>query len=112
MSLTQTSGENGTATDSAVVLVAIFQARPGKAEMLRRRLKAMLAPTRAEHGCLQYDLHLDTDDPHRFVFVEQWTDHAALAAHHATEHVRRLLDDLPHLLSQPLAQYRLTRLGT
>jgi quinol monooxygenase YgiN len=53
-----------------LTIVAHITAVAGKADFLRSQLEALIAPTRAEAGCLQYDLHVDTTDPHVFLFFE------------------------------------------
>ena len=40
-----------------------------------------VARSRAEPGCKAHAVHQDTENPNRLVFVEQWTDQAALARH-------------------------------
>ena len=37
--------------------------------------------SRTESGCLAHAVHRDAENPLRLVFVEQWTDRAALVAH-------------------------------
>jgi quinol monooxygenase YgiN len=39
---------------NTLVLVASFQAKPGKEDELRDALAAMIAPSQAEAGCLGY----------------------------------------------------------
>jgi quinol monooxygenase YgiN len=39
--------------------------------------------SRKEQGCLAHAVHIDCENPLRLVFVEQWADRAALAAHFA-----------------------------
>jgi len=73
-----------------LTVVAEIIARPGCHERLRRELEALIAPTRAEEGCLQYDLHVSTDNPGHFLFFENWTSREALDRHLATPHLQRL----------------------
>ncbi|MEI7534331.1 MAG: antibiotic biosynthesis monooxygenase, partial [Verrucomicrobiae bacterium] len=40
-----------------VTVVATFQARPGKETELKNALIGLVAPTRKEAGCINYDLH-------------------------------------------------------
>ena len=40
-----------------------------------------VARSRSEPGCLAHAVHQDAENPRRLVFVEQWSDQAALAAH-------------------------------
>lgn len=53
-------------------LVAQIKAKPGKEDELRRVLTDLVQPTRAEEGCLTYDLHIANDDPGFFLFYETW----------------------------------------
>ena len=41
------------------------------------------ARSRAEPGCIAHNCHIDAEDPHRIVFVEEWADMAAVKAHFA-----------------------------
>ena len=72
-------------------VIATFQARPGKEAGLRAALIGLLAPTRKEAGCLNYDVHQSVDDPAKFLFHENWTSQAHLDAHLQSAHVQALL---------------------
>jgi quinol monooxygenase YgiN len=37
--------------------------------------------SRAEPGCISHAVHVDCENPLRFVFFERWADRAALDAH-------------------------------
>ena len=39
--------------------------------------------SRTEPGCLSHAVHVDCENPLKLVFIEQWADRAALAAHFA-----------------------------
>lgn len=67
-------------------LIADVTAKPGKEAALRMALTALIAPSRAEDGCFQYDLHEDRERPGHFIFFERWRDAAALAAHAQAPH--------------------------
>lgn len=58
--------------DPKLTVVAVFRARAGQEMTLEVALGAMLAPTRREPGCLNYDLHRTDDDPGLFFFHETW----------------------------------------
>ncbi len=70
-----------------LTLVANIHANPDNADAVLTALKALVAPTRAEAGCIGYDLHTDNNDPAHFVFYECWTDKAAMDQHMATPHI-------------------------
>ena len=73
-----------------LTLVVTFQARPGKEAELRALLTGMLAPTRQEAGCLNYDLHTAPEDASKFMFFENWASKAHHEAHDKTAHVQNL----------------------
>jgi quinol monooxygenase YgiN len=85
-----------------VTLVVTFQARPGKEAELRKILLGLLAPTRKEAGCINYDLHIAPDDPAKFLFYENWTSQAHLDAHVQTPHVQYLQSRAGELCAEPL----------
>lgn len=52
-------------------------------------LRELIAPTRAEPGCLTYEIYRSKDDPHAFFFHEQYADEAAVDAHRSSPHFQR-----------------------
>jgi quinol monooxygenase YgiN len=80
-----------------ITVVATFQARPGKEAELKKALIGLVAPTRQEAGCINYDLHHSPEDPAKFLFHENWTSRAALDAHLANTHVQALLPRVDEL---------------
>ncbi len=92
-------------------IVAHFHARPGCAGQVEPLLRGFVAPSRAEDGCLFYDLCRDSDDPDLFVIVDGWRDHAAFEAHAATRRIADTLAALEPLLRQPPAIAKLELLS-
>jgi len=72
-----------------LTIVAFFEAEPGREDELAASLQSLVAPTRAEVGCLNYDLHRDLERPGRFLFYENWATREAWEAHMETDHLRR-----------------------
>jgi len=68
--------------------IATLIAKPGQQHALEQHLRALLAPTRVEAGCGQYDLHQDLANPLAFYMIEQWSSDEALQAHDASVHVQ------------------------
>jgi quinol monooxygenase YgiN len=85
-----------------VTLAVTFQARPGKESELRETLLGLLAPTRAEAGCVNYDLHIAPDDPSKFLFYENWKSQAHLEAHAQTPHIQNLQARMNEFCAEPL----------
>jgi len=87
---------------SHCTLIGTVVAKDETREELRNILAAMVAPTRAELGCLNYDFHVDVEDPNVFVFYENWQSRADLDAHLNTPHLAPLVGRLDELLARPV----------
>ena len=85
----------------ALNVVAVITAKPGSAPTVRDALQALVAPTRAEEGCLSYDL-FESDLADTFVTIEQWQSPADLQAHLASPHIAQAFAAAgEHLAAQP-----------
>ena len=82
-------------------VVAQIKARPGKEDDLRRALLTLIEPTRAEEGCVQYDLHVHATDPSRFVFYENWTSREYLDRHLSSPHLAAAIGTAGDWLAEP-----------
>ena len=89
-------------------VIARAVARPEAKQALEDALRAMLAPTRKEAGCLRYELVHSADDPNELAMIEEWRSEADAATHMKTAHVAELFAKLPALLAGPpeLRYYR------
>ncbi|MGK5011662.1 putative quinol monooxygenase [Janthinobacterium sp. MDB2-8] len=74
-----------------LIVVATIDALADHIDAVRAALEAVVPPSRAESGCLRYELHLDNKIPTRFIMLEEWTDKAALTAHDTTPHFKALV---------------------
>lgn len=79
---------------SAVTVIARIVALPGRESLIRAALLKLIEPTRAEAGCVNYDLHVTLDDPAVFYFHENWTSADALDAHLASDHLQAALAEM------------------
>jgi quinol monooxygenase YgiN len=73
----------------AVTLTVIVRAKEGQELLLEGELRALVAPTRREAGCLQYDLHRSTELPGQFFLHEVWETREHHTAHTRTPHFLR-----------------------
>lgn len=60
-----------------------------RAEEAAGVLRSLRDASRAEAGCIAFDVARSTDDPNTFVLYEEWRDQAALDFHYKTEHFER-----------------------
>ena len=82
-----------------ITLTAKLTAKDDKTEELKDLLISRLEPSRAETGCLQYDLHTFKEDSSTFIFYESWKDQAAFDSHNVTPHFKHFADNLGELIA-------------
>ncbi|MCP1659749.1 putative quinol monooxygenase [Neisseria perflava] len=71
---------------SNIKIVALITVKPEYRETLAAQFKELVKASRAEEGNISYDLHQETGNPDRFIFVENWKSQAAVDAHNASAH--------------------------
>ncbi len=67
-----------------ITAVTLIHGIPGKEEELKHHLLSLAGPTRAEKGCITYDLYQSPDQKHEFMRFEVWESLDALEAHKKT----------------------------
>ncbi len=72
---------------SQLTILAHVHAAEGEQAFVRAELDKLIAPTRAEEGCIKYDLHPDNEDDKHFVFFEVWESRELWQAHMANDHL-------------------------
>ncbi|MEQ8305459.1 MAG: putative quinol monooxygenase [Hoeflea sp.] len=70
-----------------ICVIADIRIKAGSQYEFFAAARAMLAATRAEPGCIRYDLEQNIEDAEHLTFVEEWETRDALAAHFKTEHM-------------------------
>jgi quinol monooxygenase YgiN len=53
-----------------LTIVANIHAHPDRIDLVKSALEKLIPITRAERGCLQYDLHVDNTNSAHFMFDE------------------------------------------
>lgn len=74
-------------SNQQVTVVAKILAKEEKREFVKSELLKLIEPTRAEEGCINYDLHQDEKNPNLFWFHENWASRALLEKHLASPHL-------------------------
>lgn len=69
--------------------------------------------SRLEPGCISHAVHVDCENPQRLVFVEEWSNQAALQAHFKVPESKQFVDALSALLTEPpeIAMYQAEQVG-
>ncbi len=78
--------------NTPLTIVARIQANPDQTERVKDELSKLISPTRAEAGCIQYDLHQDNDNPAVFVFYENWESRELWQTHMNSPHLKAYLE--------------------
>jgi (4S)-4-hydroxy-5-phosphonooxypentane-2,3-dione isomerase len=80
------------------VVIAEFLLKPGAEPEFFEAMDRHAANSRAEPGCLGFDVCRDADEPRRVLLYETYRDEAAYAEHRAAPSWRRVMDLLPALI--------------
>lgn len=81
-----------------LIVIARLKAKAGMEDIVGARLKQLIAPTRAEAGCLDYVLHRDNTNPAIWILYERWLSRADLDAHFQQPSMQQLLASAPQML--------------
>lgn len=90
------------APTDVLVSIAVLKAKAGKEQALKEGLLALVEPTRAEPGNLDYVLFELRDARGTFYMREAFKDQAALDAHFAMPYFQRFATTADDLLEAPL----------
>ena len=71
-----------------LTIIARIVTQPGQEKLVRQELEKLVPTTRQEAGCIQYDLHIDNENPRSFLFVENWETHELWQAHMTAGHLK------------------------
>jgi len=77
-----------------LIIVATITAKEGNEAIVRAALERVVPHSRAEAGCLRYDLHVDLGNHASFIMLETWRDQDAVAQHEATPHFQELVNTI------------------
>jgi quinol monooxygenase YgiN len=94
-----------------VTVIVRLKAKAGYEARVRQELFDLLAPTRAERGCINFDMHEAPNDPSLFLFHENWTGEEDLVRHFATPHIKRWVELSATLLAEPLELTKWHKVG-
>jgi quinol monooxygenase YgiN len=70
-----------------LTIVANIKANADKIELVKAELLKLIDITRAEEGCINYDLHQDNENPAHFVFYENWESRELWQTHMGNTHL-------------------------
>lgn len=72
---------------SLLTIVANIHAKADQIDLVKAELLKLIDTTRAEDGCINYDLHQDQQNPAHFMFYENWESRELWQAHMQNQHL-------------------------
>jgi len=76
---------------SKLTIVANIIAKADNINLVKSELEKVIDITRAEQGCINYDLHQDNENPAHFLFFENWASRELWQAHMDAPHLKDYL---------------------
>ncbi|OUS41203.1 antibiotic biosynthesis monooxygenase [Oleispira antarctica] len=70
-----------------LTIIANIKANSNKIDLVKSELLKLIEVTRAEKGCISYDLHQDNENPAHFMFYENWESRELWQTHMANAHL-------------------------
>lgn len=93
-----------------LTIVANITAKADKVALVKAELLKLIETTRAETGCLQYDLHQDNDNPARFLFFENWESRELWQKHMEAPHLKAYVAATDGAVEE-FSVYEMTKIG-
>jgi quinol monooxygenase YgiN len=90
-----------------VIVTAHLRVKPGTQQAALEALTALVPKSRADAGCIMYDLHTTTDDSRIFLFYERWENQELLDAHLLSDHVQGALGSLDFAEEPQISMWKL-----
>jgi quinol monooxygenase YgiN len=78
--------------------IAKITAKDKHKETVLSELSKLIIPTQKEHGCVNYDLHIDNANGSIFIFHENWLSEQDLKAHGESSHIKECFDVIREML--------------
>jgi quinol monooxygenase YgiN len=71
-----------------LTIVAKAITKADKIDLVKAELLKLIDITRAEEGCINYDLHQDKENPAHFLFYENWESRELWQKHMGNQHLQ------------------------
>lgn len=94
--------------DDRIVLIARLRVKEDRVEEAKKAALSIVADSRAEEGCINYDIHQSVEDETLFFWHETWKDRAALEEHFETPHFGEFFKVVEDVAAEP-PQINITR---
>ncbi|WP_105168967.1 putative quinol monooxygenase [Pseudoalteromonas sp. T1lg23B] len=96
---------------SILTCIAKLTAKPEHKETVASELRKIVLPTRNEHGCINYDMHIDNENDAVFMFHENWGSEQDLDNHLQSSHIKQCFEVIGDML-ESVEISRLTKVAS
>lgn len=69
-----------------ISIIAKFKVNEGEEQNFLTLTKDLIQASKAEDGCIEYDLHKNVKEPRTFCMIEKWKNKEAVDFHNNTSH--------------------------
>ncbi|CAA0113249.1 Putative monooxygenase [BD1-7 clade bacterium] len=76
---------------SKLTIIANITAKADSIDLVKSELQKLIDITRAEDGCINYDLHQNNENPAHFLFFENWESTEQWQTHMGAQHLQDYL---------------------
>jgi quinol monooxygenase YgiN len=90
----------------SIHFIVRFEPRPGRAAEFREEVLRVVAPSRAEPGCVALHVFESLHEPIQFAIHSEWIDEAAFETHALLPHTVRFVEAAETLLTHSVAGLR------
>jgi len=87
--------------EEQVTVIAYIEIKPGTEEAFKAQLHTLIAATRAESACFNYDFHQSAKQPTLFVAYENWASMAGLDQHAKSAHIQTFRQNCANMFVKP-----------
>ena len=87
--------------DEKIVLIAHLNVKKDKVEDLKQAALAIVADSRSEPGCINYDVHQAIDNETVFIWHETWANKAALDEHFTKSYTKEFFARVDEFADEP-----------
>ena len=90
-----------------LMVIARYEIAAGNEAQVHALLPPLAEVSRAEPGCLAFDVFVGIDNPRQVALLERYDSRESFAAHRETEHFQRFVLDgyVPLLASRTIEEY-------
>ena len=85
-----------------LIVLAKITAKENMAENIINEAKTLIESTRAEKGCIEYNLHVPIDENNVLLFVEKWENKQSLESHLKQPHFIKFDSAIENFIAKDL----------